>query len=150
MKPWTSRPPSHYWFGVRWDDYYVSLKLYYYGGSCLDRSNFDVALRMLGGEDGGNVIVISDNGCKWIGIHKDAVDKVAIGEQIERILDEYAVLDEHHYCALEAKEIQEYWDSMSWQERKELCRNKKAPLRYAWSKSAPIQDDDIYEYLVRE
>jgi len=65
----------------------------------LEQSNFRVALRELGGEDGENVIVVSENHwtvgwIEWIAIHREAIDKIEIAEGIGERLADYPILDE--------------------------------------------------------
>jgi hypothetical protein len=104
MKLW--RQPDNY-NGASWADYYVFLHEYKDSDS-LERRNFRVALRRLGGqsldERGTTVVgVVHEGGqedhldtgegwVKWIAIHKAAADKVLLAEEMEAELDEYPIL----------------------------------------------------------
>jgi len=106
-------PASNY-LGEDFRDYYIGPSISRDSGA-LEKSNFEVALEMLGGEgDGVSVERFSHWAVGWIEVilvHKDASDKIAILEDIERRLEDYPILDEYDYSEKESEEITENYNS---------------------------------------
>lgn len=92
---------------------------------CLERSNFRVALEILGGEsDTVEVHRFGHWGPGWYEIIiVDCFDrnKVLKIEEIECSLDNYPVLSDDDYSQLEYETAYEYWEHMSIRERIEWC-----------------------------
>lgn len=97
----------------------------------LARSNYRVALEMLGGEsdasetDNPAVMVIRDSHwavgwIEYILVHKDATDKVAILIDIVSALDSYPVLDDSDFSQEECNEADETFDNNSREFVKEI------------------------------
>lgn len=110
----------------------------------LARSNFDEALSLLGGESE-TVQVHSFNhwACGWyelILIDPKDTNAVAIGEEIERRLEDYPVLNEEAYSNLEWNEAIEHWTGESLEGRMDLCRRAGISIFAARRKEFP-QDD---------
>ena len=104
--------PSNY-MGDDLSDYYKG-PAKGYDADALDKSNFKVALEMLGGE--GNGVLVGSfggfgGGHEQIFVHKDAADKVAILQDIENKLTGYPVLDDSDYSEAQMEEEQESYDS---------------------------------------
>lgn len=95
----------------------------------LDKSNFETALEMLGGEsDTIEVHRFGHWGPGWfeiVLINPEAKELVKIGDEIEGSLENYPVLDESHYSRLEHEEYIKSWDFWG---RKEYCRGIRARL----------------------
>ena len=91
----------------------------------LDKSNFKEALRVLGGES--DTVQIHRFGhwaCGWyelLLIDPSDMERVAIGEEIERRLENYPVLNEEDYSQRETDGAQSLWDSLSLHERIDVC-----------------------------
>ena len=92
----------------------------------LDESNFITALERLGGEsvyvqvhryrhwaNGWDEIILVDN------THEKSVEKL---RQMEKDMEEYPVLDEHHYSKLENEEMLTAWAAITQEEREDLCK----------------------------
>lgn len=82
----------------------------------LTQSNFDVALEMLGGEQENDTVVVARSshwGCGWgeqILVRKDCI-QVNMLERIRFMLEDYPVLDEDHYGALECSEMADTFEA---------------------------------------
>lgn len=120
--------------------------------SILEESNFDAALKRLGGEsETVQVHRFNHWACGWIEhILIDASDKekVAIAEQIERDIDAYPVLNEDDFSEREWNQMSEYWKSLSIKERVNLCGEYGICIFSARRDTVP-QDDSgrLEEYL---
>ncbi len=93
---------------------------------CLDRSNFEVALKELGGEsEDVQVHRFGHWGPGWfeiILVNPANEEKARIAEEIEASLENYSILDEFHYSELEFETASNYWSHCSIQERVEWCQ----------------------------
>lgn len=91
--------------------------------SCLDESNFDAALELLGGE--GDKVQVHRFGhwaCGWyelIVVHPDLRTEL---ESIEKRLDGYPVLNEDDFSEREYNEAQELWAGCNLSERLEYLK----------------------------
>jgi len=105
--------PAENYMGDDYSDYYVVLTQNR-DSEALEKTNFDAALKALGGE--GNGVVVAKSGHWAVGwvefllVHKDAADKVAIAEGIERDMADYPVLDEEALTNAEQQEYRESFD----------------------------------------
>ena len=94
---------------------------------CLDRSNFDCAVDILGGESD-NVVIHRFNhwACGWLEIIvvKPGTPEHETAKKIETDLADYPVLDDNHYYNLEHTEATEVWRD---------CYNDKDRLEYVKS-----------------
>lgn len=89
----------------------------------LTESNWRTALKQLGGES--ECVTIHRFGhwaCGWWEALCVSGEKKAQGEQIEKKIDNYPVLNEEDYSELEQERADEYWKSLSIKERVELCQ----------------------------
>lgn len=91
----------------------------------LDESNFEEALRLLGGEsDAVQIHRFGHWACGWyelLLIDPADTKAVRIGEDIEARLDNYPCLNEEDYADREWRGAQDSWDSMCLQDRIEIC-----------------------------
>jgi len=108
------------------------------GSEALERSNFETALKELGGES--DTVQVHRFGHWAVGWHEliliDPQDTAAVktAEDIEAALQDYPVLDDAHLSELELEEFHENWDN--WLARdfhKALCNEFDLPevLEYA-------------------
>ena len=94
-------------------DYYPYLIAYAltYGSSLVEKSNFEVMLERLGGEDGENVHIEHFNGWsgngKIITINPNDETKIKMVLDMLDEIDDYPLLDEDHHSELREKTIQE-------------------------------------------
>jgi hypothetical protein len=123
---------------------------------CLSRSNFHVALELLG-EESETVEVhrFGHWGPGWfeiIIVNPSDLGKVKIAEKIEKSLEEYPVLNDSHFSAMKWEEAAEYWKSMPIRERVELCQKYKCNILHARHEDTIPQDDDgsLFEYLTSD
>jgi hypothetical protein len=109
-------------------------------------SNFAVTLDVLGGES--NTVEIhrfSHWGPGWIEIillHPSREDE---GKALETTLEEYPILDDDHYSALEHTRASEYWDSISLEERVYWCQRYDVSIFAARRDTVP--DDENGELI---
>lgn len=153
LRLWT-RPDSY--IGETFEGYYVGPKVHRDSG-ILQKSNFDAALKMLGGEsaEGRDVVVASSShyGHGWIEeifVHKDAEDKVAILEDILERLSDYPVLDEEDYQQRETEANDENYKDYGRDEAlktlglegKKLTGGEEEKLSRAWFSAQEGSSDD--------
>ena len=112
---------------------------------CLERSNFTIALEMLGDEsETVEVHRFGHWGPGWyeiIIIDPKDKDKVKIAEDIETSLADYPVLNEEHFSDLEWTEASDYWERMDLSERICYCDRHKVSIFASRSDCIP---EDIY------
>ena len=109
--------PAHY-FGENWPDYYVFMSQNR-DSDALERSNFRSALASIGGETGfeenengeeyAPVKVVRESHflcgwVEWIAIHESATQAIEKAERILAQLEDYPILDEADFSALEEEE----------------------------------------------
>lgn len=140
---------ENYW-GETYYDYLVLLGQHR-DSDALQRSNFQCALELLGGEGDGVLVARAGHwAVGWVEsllIHGDAKDKVAIGEEIEESLSRYPVLNDEHYSELESGEIMEYWEREPLRWRVELCQSAGVTAFAARHNDAPYTYSELYDYL---
>ncbi len=136
-----------YYFGESWPDYYVFLSQHRDSDS-LTRSNFDCALRDLGGESDTVIIVREGHWAvgwiEWIAIHESDDKALQIADGIVAALSDYPVLDESHWSELEWTEASEYWERISVSERLYYCQKAGISIFAARRDEMPIE---CLEYL---
>jgi hypothetical protein len=109
LKPWTR---AANYSGVDWSDYYMAIGRHR-DSNILDNSNFDSFLALLGGENGGNVVVANSShwAVGWVEcilVHKQAPKRtLAVLTQTLESLDDYPIVDEDHYSNAENEEADE-------------------------------------------
>jgi len=101
------------YFGEVWPDYYSAGVGQSRDSSALERSNFAIMLRDLGGGSE-SVIVVRERHwavawVEWIAIHESATDKLAIAEKNCAAIEEYPILSEDHFSELESEEADSVW-----------------------------------------
>lgn len=110
LKKWTK--PDHY-FGASWPEYYSSGVGQSRDSDALERSNFTCMLRELGGESE-TVIVVRESHwavgwVEWIAIHESDDKALQAADKIAEKLENYPVVDEHHFCETEQEDANETW-----------------------------------------
>lgn len=112
-----------------------------------DESNFDAALRELGGEsDTVQVHRFGHWGCGWYELILVHPDRESAGEEIEASLENYPILDEHDHSEREWATKAEYWERASIRERVELCQRARCSVFAARHDEMP-QDSRVDEYI---
>lgn len=89
-------------------------------------SNFEVGIKLLGGEsDDVRIERYGHWACGWIeGVYVRPGSRAeSIARQIDADLVNYPILDEEDYSRREYEAAADYWDSMTLDDRVELCRN---------------------------
>lgn len=102
-----------------------------------EKSNFEVALEMLGGESK-TVQVIRDShwACGWVEtIRVDLKDEKSLKIAIKIIqeLDGYPVLDEDHFCEMEREYIESWADEHKYWLAKKLAKTFKLKIKTSTS-----------------
>jgi hypothetical protein len=98
--------------GAEWPEMYVFLRSSR-DADALTRSNFESALREIGGETD-TVQVIEENHwavgwVSWIGIHESDVRALRTADAIAEALEDYPVVDEEDFARVEMEEADEVW-----------------------------------------
>lgn len=111
LERWTM--PNSY-FGATWEEYYCFMGRNR-DSSILENSNFESALKKIGGETE-TVLVVREGHwavgwVEWIAIHESDVAALKIADQVMDDYDSYPVLDEMHYSDMEFKEYSRYAES---------------------------------------
>jgi hypothetical protein len=121
----------------------------------LDNSNFDCAIKALGGEsETVYTLRFGHWAVGWVEhLFIDSVDKhaVKIAEEIESALADYPVLDESDYSDREWNLAAEIWEHMSISDRVELCQEYRLSVFAARHDWIPEKDNgSLFDYLARE
>lgn len=108
------------------------------------RSNFQCALRELGGESD-TVAVIREShwACgwiEWIAIHESDAAALECADEMAGALSDYPVLDDEHWSELEWTEAHDYWESMDVRERAYYCERAGISIFAARRDYMPIDD----------
>lgn len=144
-----------FYMGETFEEYYTLIGQTR-DSSDLDKSNFDTALKLLGGE--GDGVLVNRSGhwaCGWVEgilIHESAADKITIAEGIKAQLASYPVLDESDYYNRQNDTALATWQCLSYDERKALCVKHHCNTRAARTvKSLPRDDDGgLWDYLTTD
>lgn len=123
LKLWTLPP---YYCGETWPDYYCSGFGRSRDSDALERSNFIVALRELGGESE-TVIVVREShwACgwvEWIAIHATDYAALRKGDELQESYEAYPSLDEDHWSEIEREDADSLWKCYSVKERVDFIR----------------------------
>lgn len=132
LNRWTL--PQHY-MGEIWPDYYSSGFGQSRDSDALERSNFTVALRKLGGESETVFIVRESHWAvgwvEWIAIHESDTKALQIADNLRERYDNYPALDESHWSELEQEEANETWaNCFNPQERIEYIREHRSQFEF--------------------
>lgn len=101
---------------------------------CLERSNFRIALELLGGES--DTVRVERYGhwaCGWIEeiYVKPDSEAYLIAQTIEKQLDNYPVLDEDDFSNLESEEADEIWaNCYNSKERAQYIRHNRSQFEF--------------------
>ena len=140
-----------YYVGAVWPDTYVFLSQNR-DSDALHRSNFISALAAIGGEsETVNVVREIHWFCgwvEWIAIHQDDDKALQIADQIAGALEDYPVVDEEHFSALEHAEAKAFWESMSVRKRAEYCAQAGVSI-YAARRDCVPSNDGVLDDLLR-
>jgi hypothetical protein len=144
---WTM--PDSY-FGETWPDYYCSGFGQHRDSDALERSNFAVALRELGGGSE-TVIVVRESHwavgwIEWIAIQADDETALRIADELNERRDSYPALDESDWSDLEWNEAADYWDSLSPREKVRMALYERSRCHWLNSKNCPVWMFGRYTY----
>lgn len=135
LRRWTY--PDSY-AGATWYDYFGC-----FGRSrdsdALEESNFEVALRELGGETETVMIIREGHWAvgwvEWIAIHESDTRALEKANELRRRVESYPVLDEEHFSDLETARVVDYWDRCSVKEREGMLKE--------WASDVPLSDASL-------
>ena len=120
----------------------------------LTRSNFEVALKALGGEsDNVEVHRFGHWACGWWEVIavKRGTPEYRIAEDIEASLSDYPVLDDEHYSQLEWNEAGEFWQTICLRERVEICQRFNVSVFAARRDEIPEDSNgSLFQYLASD
>lgn len=113
LKLWTM--PSNY-AGEVWPGWFVFLGQHR-DSDILTQSNFDSALKRLGGETEGVRVIRERHWAvgwvEWIGIEQDEFAALKIADEIAAELKDYPIIDEDDYSNREFEAVLDFWDGWS-------------------------------------
>lgn len=137
--------------GASWPEYYVFLGRTR-DSDALSRSNFQSALRLLGGENDPGVLVVRESHwavgwVEWIAIHESWDETLEKANTIADKLEDYPVVDENDWSEMEFEEACESWEGMSVRERVEMLQEYGLCIFAARRAELP-QDLPTFEALV--
>lgn len=95
--------------------------------NCLSESNFEIALKMLGGEmeEAIEVHRFGHWGPGWfeiILVNPENKEKLAVAEEVESSLENYPVLDDNDFSRKEVETAIDRWMNCGRRERIEICK----------------------------
>lgn len=141
MKKWSR---SENYIGESYYDYYVLLSRHRDSG-LVEESNFNSALKALNGEsDTVKVIRASHWLCGWIEmilIHESDKESVDKGNEIEKVLESYPILDEDAFGELLSEKEKEMYDQIKYDADHGLYGYWDLPKNYT--------DEDIWKRVER-
>jgi len=141
MEKWSR---SENYIGESYNDYYVLLS-HHRDSGLVEESNFQSALKMLNGEsDTVKVIRSSHWLCGWIEmilIHESDVKSVDKGNEIEKALDNYPILDDDDFYERESEKRDEYIEEI----RKDIANE----CGDRWDLTNNATDEEIYDMAER-
>ena len=141
MQKWSR---SENYIGELYFDYYVLLSRCRDSG-LVEESNFQSALKMLNGEsDTVKVIRFSHWLCGWIEvilIHESDKESIDKGNEIEKALESYPILDEEDFYERESERREEILEEI----RKDIANE----CGDQWRLSNNATDEEIYEIVER-
>jgi len=157
VKRWTL---PQYYMGEHWDNYYSSGVGRSRDSDCLEESNFDAMLKILGESEKETVQIVCESHwlvgwVEWIAIHESDENSLALARETCKKLNDYPVLDEEDFSAREWEKSANYWDSLSprekvqmaMDERKRCLRLKDEPVwpfgRWSYSDLVDHSDETI-------
>lgn len=143
-----------YYIGSQWDEYYSFLSVTR-DSDTLSRSNFQVAQETLmpiageGEPDECGVQITRANHflCGWVDtiyIHKDS-PALEEADKMAGRLENYPVLCEHHWSALEHEENHSYWERCSLSDRVYQCQRANVSIFAA--RHIDRIPDEVYDRL---
>lgn len=137
LNKWT-RPQNY--MGASWPEYYVFLGRTR-DSDALSRSNFQSALRLIGGETD-TVLTVCENHwavgwVEWIAIHESDSAALERANEIADKLEDYPVVDEMDFSNEEFEEACESWENMDIRERVEMLQEHRLCIFAARSDSIP-------------
>jgi hypothetical protein len=137
LRRWTM--PANY-FGAEWPEYFVFLGQHRDSDS-LTRSNFICGLKALGGESETIRVVRESHWAvgwvEWIAIHESDQAALTKANEIKDQINDYPVVDEDHWSALEDDEAAEFWNSLSPRDRVQMAIHERDKCHWLNSKNAP-------------
>lgn len=127
LKRWEM--PSHY-FGEVWPNYFGAGVGQSRDSSALERSNFKVMLKELGGESDTVVVVREGHWAvgwvEWIAIHQDDEKSLKVADELAASLEDYPVLSDDAFSEEEDEEAQQIWTNCyNDRDRVEYLRNHR-------------------------
>ena len=161
LRKWSHNGPTVFdsranYMGEDLSDLYVVPVSRTRDSGCLDRSNFAVALDMLGGES--DTVQVHNFGhwaCGWYELILVAGDSPAysIAEKIAEKIADYPVLNEERLSDLEWSEAAETWEDMTVRDRADAIIRTQCGSSIFAARRAALPDDDngaLMQYLVSD
>lgn len=132
LNRWTM--PDHY-AGAVWPDYFSAGVGQSRDSDALERSNFAVMLRALGGESETVRVVREGHWAvgwvEWIAVHQDDKRALQIADEQAARLSNYPILDEDHFSEVEIEDANETWTRcFSDKERLDYIRKHRSQFEF--------------------
>ena len=141
MEKWSR---SENYIGESYNDYYVLLSRNRDSG-LVEKSNFQSALKALNGESDTVKVVRSSHWlCGWIEmilIHESDKESIDKGNEIEKALDNYPILDEDSFSEMLTEKEIEMYDQIKY--------DADHGLYAYWDLPKDYTDEDIWERVER-
>ena len=145
IERWTLPP---YYSGAHWNDYYVFLGRHR-DSSILSDSNFNEALKAIGGESETVIIVRESHWAvgwvEWIAIHESDEETLKKADEIAESLQDYPVLNEESYSQAQFEAICDTWENSTIEDRIEWCRESDCSIFSARSDSIRPEVFDLFK-----
>jgi len=146
VKRWTLQ---HCYMGAHWDNCYSSGVGRSRDSSCLEESNFDAMLKILGESEKETVQIVRESHwlvgwVEWIAIHESDEKSLATAREACERLNNYPVLDEEDFSAREWEKSANYWDALSPREKAQMAMDERK--RCHWLKNKPVWPFGCWSY----
>jgi len=141
-----------YYAGNEWEGFYVFLGRNR-DSDLLTESNFEVALAELGGESDTVVVVREGHWAvgwvEWIAVHRSNTKALELADEMIGALADYPVLDDSDLSEREWNAAHDAWESMSVEDRMDLCRDAGVSIYAARHDHIPSDDSGmIHDSLI--
>lgn len=135
------------YMGEDFSDYYV-VAGQNRDSSYIQQSNFIAATNRLGGEHEPEVIIARSShwACGWVDflmVHKDALDKIKIAEEIDEDIENNCILDWENYDEIRQPEIDRLYEDI-----KKDIENGNIKYWTCWGVDETMTDEELMDLVI--